>query len=188
MLQARSIPELPKQKGVAYRHLPEWDGYCVGSNGDVLTCKKRGRHAVPYLQVWRKLNAVTREKGYLHVHLSRGRSDRAALVHHLVLEAFVGKRPPGMECRHLDGNPQNNRLENLKWGTAKENCRDSISHGTHAVLFGEDNKMSKLSSQQVVEIRQQRTVKSGVDLAKEYGVSRSLVSSIQNEKLWRHIK
>lgn len=47
-------------------------------------------------------------------------------VHHLVLEAFVGPRPPGMEACHFDGNAQNNRLENLRWGTSAENKADAI--------------------------------------------------------------
>lgn len=49
-------------------------------------------------------------------------------IHQLVLEAFVSSRPKGMECRHLDGNRQNNNLINLRWGTRSENQRDSIRH------------------------------------------------------------
>ena len=52
------------------------------------------------------------------------------MVHQLVLIAFVGPRPPKMEVRHLDGNPANNRLENLCWGTRSDNIRDAIRHGT----------------------------------------------------------
>lgn len=53
-------------------------------------------------------------------------------VHRLVLEAFVGPCPEGMECCHNDGNPANNRLENLRWGTRSENVQDMLMHGTHA--------------------------------------------------------
>ena len=42
------------------------------------------------------------------------------LVHRLVLEAFVGPRPDNCEARHLDGDPSNNRLDNLAWGTKAE--------------------------------------------------------------------
>lgn len=50
-------------------------------------------------------------------------------VHHIVLEAFVGPKPdPGMVCRHLDGNFENNRLENLKWGIPSENSADTRRH------------------------------------------------------------
>ena len=53
------------------------------------------------------------------------------LVHILVLEAFVGLRPEGMECRHLDGDFTNNKVENLRWGTRSENILDAVRHGTH---------------------------------------------------------
>lgn len=50
-------------------------------------------------------------------------------VHALVLAAFVGPRPSGMDVRHLDGNPANNTLGNLAYGTRSENCADAVRHG-----------------------------------------------------------
>lgn len=70
-------------------------------------------------------------KGYLKVDLSVDGVARAFRVHRLVLAAFVGPPPEGMEARHLDGNPQHNALSNLRWGTASENNRDRVTHGTH---------------------------------------------------------
>lgn len=52
-------------------------------------------------------------------------------VHTLVLTAFDGPRPDGLECRHLDGNPDNNWLSNLRWGTPSQNTHDAVRHGTH---------------------------------------------------------
>ena len=54
---------------------------------------------------------------------------RTKRIHRLVLEAFVASCPPGQECRHLDGNRQNNKLNNLKWGTRSENAQDHLKHG-----------------------------------------------------------
>lgn len=51
-------------------------------------------------------------------------------AHTLVMAAFVGPRPEGMEIRHLDGDPGNNRLDNLAYGTRGENARDMLRHGT----------------------------------------------------------
>lgn len=42
-------------------------------------------------------------------------------VHQLVCEAFYGPRPDGMVTIHLDEDSHNNRPENLRWGTQKEN-------------------------------------------------------------------
>lgn len=50
-------------------------------------------------------------------------------VHRLVLEAFVGSCPEGMECCHWDDDPGNNRLDNLRWGTRSENMLDRTRNG-----------------------------------------------------------
>lgn len=52
-------------------------------------------------------------------------------VHSLLAEAFIGPRPHNQEVRHLNGNPSDNRIENLTYGSKSENAYDSIEHGTH---------------------------------------------------------
>lgn len=74
------------------------------------------------------LRPGTMKSGHLLVVLGKGNN---ALVHHLVLEAFVGPAPEGMECRHWDGDPANNHADNLIWGTRAENVADMLRHGTH---------------------------------------------------------
>lgn len=69
---------------------------------------------------------------YMIISLCREGKCRNALIHRLVLEAFVGPCPDGMECRHLNGNPTDNRLTNLKWGTPIENATDRELHGKTA--------------------------------------------------------
>ena len=64
-----------------------------------------------------------------HVSVSLGIKN-SLCVHALVLLAFVGPPPEKHECRHLNGNPSDNRLENLRWGTRSENIADAIRHGT----------------------------------------------------------
>lgn len=69
--------------------------------------------------------------GYHRVTLWKSNKSNRIVVHKLVLEAFVGPKPEGMECRHLDGNPANNHLTNLVWGTSAENKKDIVRHGKH---------------------------------------------------------
>ena len=104
------------------RFRPIQPGYFVSDDGSVWSAF-RGR--------WRRLKPHPQSRGHCTVDLGK-RNTR--FVHRLVLEAFVGPCPDGMECRHLDGNPGNNRLENLAWGTPKENAADSIRHGTSFFL------------------------------------------------------
>lgn len=61
------------------------------------------------------------KKNYLRVELWKNRKQQRFFVHRLVWEAFNGPIPEGMQCNHLDENPQNNRLENLSLVTPKEN-------------------------------------------------------------------
>lgn len=50
----------------------------------------------------------------------------------LVLTAFVGTKPQGMEGCHYDGDPTNNTLSNLRWDTRSANTKDVVAHGTNA--------------------------------------------------------
>ena len=52
------------------------------------------------------------------------------LVHSLVAKKYLPPRPSEHhQIRHLDGNKTNNSVENLSWGTAKENADDRKAHG-----------------------------------------------------------
>jgi hypothetical protein len=65
--------------------------------------------------------------GYQTVELTSG---HRVSVHRLVLEAFVGPCPDGLECCHGVGGPSDNRLSNLRWDTRSENMYDRCRHGT----------------------------------------------------------
>lgn len=67
--------------------------------------------------------------GYLRVGLCRDNKQTKLFVHRLVLDAFRGPCPDGMACRHLNGDPGDNRLNNLCWGTQVENMADRDRHG-----------------------------------------------------------
>ena len=65
--------------------------------------------------------------GYLQVYLS---NRRVMMVHHLVLDTFVGDRPEGLEGRHKNGKMHDNRSSNLDWSTHSVNIRNREVHGT----------------------------------------------------------
>ena len=82
-------------------------------------------------------------KGYLAVTLTRQPgTGRQHLVHHLVLESFVGSRPPRYEGAHGDGDSHNNRLMNLSWKTTKENHDDAVRHGARVKVS--DGRFAKV--------------------------------------------
>jgi hypothetical protein len=102
--------------------------------------------------------------------------------HTLVMEAFVGKRPVGLECCHNDGNAFNNHISNLRWDTPKANHADKIKHGT--TNRGERCAKAKLTLNQVNAIRQDKRLQK--EIAIEYGVQQSLISRIKNGVRWQH--
>ena len=103
-------------------------------------------------------------------------------VHNLVLIAFVGPPPPGMEGSHDDGDKDNNRLTNLLYKTHVDNCADKLRHGTQH--FGERHAAAKLTTAQVVEIR---ASDQGLrPLARLYGVSHKAISLIKTGKSRKH--
>lgn len=69
--------------------------------------------------------------GHLTVALYANRARQDVQVHWLVLEAFIGPRPEGLDGCHWDDDPANNRLDNLRWDTRAANVRDSVRNGTH---------------------------------------------------------
>lgn len=71
--------------------------------------------------------------GHLQVQLYGDNGDQWTVrVHQLVLAAFVGPCPDGMEVRHLNGDPADNRAANLAYGTRAQNVADALRHGTHS--------------------------------------------------------
>jgi hypothetical protein len=71
---------------------------------------------------------------YLHLDLWKENVAYTVYVHRLVLEAFVGPCPPGMEACHNNGIRDDNRLENLRWDTRVNNHADKHKHGTYEKL------------------------------------------------------
>lgn len=121
--------------------------------------------------------------GHLKVGLYKEGVRTEILVHRLVLMAFVRLPWDGEEALHGDGNPTNNMLENLKWGTSKDNSDDCRNHGKIAV--GEQLPQTKLSVEEVLLIRADQ--RSSTLIAVDYGVSARHIRGIKSNKYWKHI-
>ena len=101
-----------------FKDIPGYPDYQVSNLGRVYSkCRKI------YLKP-RKHN-----KGYLKV-IMPGR--KQFFIHRLVLLAFIGEAPKGKpQVRHLDGDPTNNKLVNLRWSSQTENEDDKRYAGTY---------------------------------------------------------
>ena len=113
--------------------------------------------------------------GHLAVTLCKNGKQINKTVHGLVLEAFVGQRPKGMDIRHLDSDPSNNKLDNLAYGTRAENCIDQSKLGRCG--------SQKLTIEDVKQIRS--CLANGEpmkDIAIRYGVTKQSVYAIKHRK------
>jgi hypothetical protein len=131
----------------------------------------------------KKINPFVSNSGYLCVNLTYKGFRAQCTVHTLVLEAFVGKKPEGMECCHNDGNRLNANLDNLRWDTKKNNHADKKIHGTNQA--GSKNPSSKLTEEQAFFIKHSKL--SPKDLCERYGVSRGCIEKIRHGINWKHI-
>jgi hypothetical protein len=194
-VEVRSVSsqeEVPDQ--VEYRKLPYTPNYWIGSDGSVWGRTNINAPAPsdkPPSPNWRKMAQTSwgRKKGFeryqVKIFIGSGKY-RNRHVPQLVLEAFVGPRPPGMECCHNDENPTNNRLTNLRWDTKRGNFDDVIKLGTQR---GERNGHSKLTEDQVRSIRAERCEGARVSaLARKYGVSVPAIADIVKRRNWKHVE
>lgn len=156
--------------------------YAISDHGVIRSIPRKGVNSSK-----RPISASFAHDGYARVVLSKNGKRHNKMIHALVLEAFVGPRPEGFLVRHLNGDRTDNRLENLTWGTALENQRDRITHGTD--VRGEKNPQSSLTEQQVVEMRIKRHGGASLkELALEFGVTKTLVSTICRGRAWAHAR
>lgn len=125
------------------------------------------------------------------VTLSKNGILRTHTVHRLVCGAFYPNPFSLPEVNHLDGNPENNRSDNLEWCTHADNHNHAKRNGLlgYKAHFGEDNGFSKLTAMQVLEIRRKYRPRkvTVLMLAKEYGVSESAISNVLTNKRWKHL-
>src|SRR3954468_21881101 len=115
--------------GDLFKPVEGFPGYRVSDSGEVQSCWNRLGRRGGMTDSWLPLKLIRRQD-HLVVNLHRDGVKSARYVHHLVLEAFVGPRPPGLVCCHWDGDPSNNRLANLRWDTHQANMDDMLRHGT----------------------------------------------------------
>jgi len=171
---------------VEWRSVIGFDGlYEVSDNGQVrsLMFPQRG------ILRKRKQPKILRHrifKGYHRVSLQKNKKKSTKPVHLIVLEAFKGHRPIGMEGAHLNGIHAHNSISNLAWVTKLENEKHKRLHGTH--LEGERHPQAKLTARQVITIRSLRhSGLTATALASHYKVCRATISEICLGNKWKHL-
>lgn len=106
-------------------------------------------------------------------------------AHRFAYEQFKGPIPEGMQIRHMCHNRLCCNPSHLEVGTAKDNAQDAVNAGRNSK--GETHGNSKLTSADVIQIRQNPERLKTVELAKRFRVSVGTISNIKTGKIWRHV-
>jgi hypothetical protein len=171
------------------REVPALPGIFAGRDGSIWDCRSEQPKII---NPWP-------HDGYMRVSLYVAKRKVNRSVHRLVLEAFVGPCPPGMECCHENGVRSDNRLGNIRWGTHLSNVADSVRHGTFAfarwtgargmAFHGERNGRAKLSKDDALAIRRLYAAKAGsmLTLGRQFGVSAQVVCDIVHHRMWSSV-
>ena len=170
-----------------WKDIPGYEGeYQASTMGRIKSLKRRVRGQNPYTgneffrTVPERILHPGRycKSGHLSVVLRKGSSGQP--VHQLVMKTFVGPVPGGMEVLHNNGNPQDNRLENLRYDTRTQNILD---------VYRQGGRWRQLSTDDVDAIRFGLYCGfKGVELSRLFNVSQSVISAIKHGRLYRWLK
>jgi len=167
-----------------WKPIPGWeDLYKASSDGrikseDRVSTYIQGNALVTRRRKGKVLTPIKMNSGYWGVILCRDGARSYIPIHRLVAAAFYGPRPKELVTRHIDGNVDNNTVENLAYGTTQENVDDRSRHGRTS--RGDRHPLAKLSDVQIREMRRihAETNASTRALASRFGVSNVRVSQI----------
>lgn len=167
-----------------------YDGlYEVSNHGRVKSLKrfnpKSGKGGRWYSEKMLKLRED--KDGYLTVCLTKDGKRKLCKVHRLTLSSFSGEEKD-LQVNHIDGNKQNNHIDNLEWST----CSDNQIHAHKIGLKnqkGSKNNASKLTEYQVLEIAELLKNKNITmrSIAKKYSVDDETIRHIKIRKTWNHV-
>ena len=170
-----------------WRPIPEWEHYLVSSCGRV----KRSEPS-PMSQTigeCRKLSISNTGYPFLVLTDTCGRRQQFN-VHRLVAIAFIGNPiNDKMEVNHIDSDRSNNHVSNLEWVTRGDNHRHAYKHG-FANAKGESNGASRLTEEQIIEIRQIAKFSdrsTWLQFTEKYSITIGSVRAILIGKLWSHL-
>ena len=138
------------------------------------------------------LKSYIPNNGYhtLRIYVGDGKA-RNFSIHRFVAEAFIPNPEHKPQVNHIDGDKQNNNVENLEWVTARENAIHAFNAGLRTSI-GSNHPNSKLTETMVSEIKKDYVRGSrqygARPLARKYGVDQKAIYSIIHNETWTHVK
>lgn len=168
-----------RARGFDAQEIVGFPGYVVTRCGQVFS----RNHPTGPLRWFKQLKGYVDRKGYRGLTLCNADGHFPKRIHRLVAATFH-PNPKNLPCvRHINGNPGDNRAENLAWATYAENEADKREHGTW-----ETRRNGKLDEAQIRQARKwagENMMRKAI--AFELGVSPSAISRLINGKTWGNV-
>lgn len=121
---------------IIWKNIAEFEGsYQISNLGEVRSLDRtiyvtRKNKIEKHELKGRILKISTDKYGYKYVMLNKNNKGYLRKIHRLVAINFLEKNnSKNIEVNHIDGNKQNNSIENLEWVTRLENIQHSIAIG-----------------------------------------------------------
>jgi hypothetical protein len=175
-----------------FRESTEYPGYGFTPDSRFWSCLTPGKRSGRNRGQWHQLRGIKNRQGYLKGSvIDRSGRRHNIFLHRMILEAFVGPCPEGMECLHLDNNKTNNAISNLRWGSHQQNMddasRDGVLHNRNH-YSGTGHPFAKLKEEDIPTIMHlSRIGWSDSMIASRYGISREGIRRVRNGKGWKHV-
>lgn len=156
-----------------YKDIEGYPGYQVSNKGNVRSNRHVGKRKYDPSEPYHKVEPVNYGCGRSGICLSNGRKRKCISIGRLVAEAFIPNDNNYPLVRHLNDVPYDNNVNNLAWGTYKENSEDSKRNGTA-------ERFNRRKYVKVTDLKTGETfIRHGIALAaKDFGVSLGNVSSV----------
>lgn len=136
---------------------------------------------------WKPIKKIKLKSGYLYVSLCFNNKVKNKYVHRLVAQYFIKNPLNKLTVNHINGNKEDNRVENLEWATQAENNKHSYDIGIKKPTnqLGYNNGNARLTDNQVIEIRElwEKGNITKLKLASIYGVSDAHICRIINKQM-----
>lgn len=113
-----------------WKDIPNYEGLYQASNFGRIKSIQYFNHANNKIYPREKiLKPILNEKGYCRVDLSKSGESKRHRVHRLVAKTFLPNPYNLLEVNHIDGNKQNNNVNNLEWCSRSHNMKEACKLG-----------------------------------------------------------
>ena len=123
----------------------------------------------------------------INISFTKNTVKQTLFAHRISMIAFVENIKNKPVVNHINGVKTDNNILNLEWATIKENCQHSFANGLSFNKKGTMAFGSKLTEEDVLNIRGKGNYKPLSQIAKDYNVCTMTICRVLNNKRWTHI-